>query len=935
MNRQKDFFPCMQHRIFFFISILCISAGIIFGMHYVYAAGPIVVPANTLPEAIQKKVGFGKTIFISGWAWNSALGWIAQRTIVDGKAYGVSKNGNQEIKGWSWSSNYGWICWGKTCNPSDASLDEYGGKKPIIATGEEEPDVNIETIQTFPIFGDNKVEGIEQCDHGEGSTGNGNDGMCGEDGKGVIDPNQAICGNGIKEGAEQCDDGDFDDTNACNPDCTQNRVSLNSCGDGIVDASAGEECDDGDKDNTNACKNDCTSSGNTVKKNEYTFQLKGWAKTIALKDEGWISLQGNIVCNGCEDNGKKYGVTYDPDNKEFRGWAWSPKFGWIVFSGATLYSTTYRYAEITFAGTTEKKIYDVLSDSSRGLNKFKIDVSKADGTIREYQLDRTGSATSYTYTIEKIIEFKIAGNTVSNLTEICNSDSTCRTIDTVDVFDKLACIDGCSISVSASGRSTWKTQLTSPWVQTVGGNVFSRKGFGGTSAGGKNTQYLMYSGGITLADDLREGEKLELSCCTNDIVNVTKIGKPQILVSTVYSDLAAGGEVQIVKQQGKIKKRSGASLSDAASDVNTAFFGLLDGEERRLKKNGGDVEVRTAYPVYASLAQADTGMNGTDSIVVQKVQGMLKKDDGNDLSSQLKTALSSQKRIVGVLTNWTSDCDDATKQCSPVGRKKGLDIIKADALKRDTRPDVAFPQKIGNIRRNTLGSLRIDQIIQLPTIAQTKNTHGYKTVSINNEQGILDVMTAGLDDTVFVKDGSDLSIGSNTLRTLFEFKNGTSGKTGRGTIIVNGGNLYIYRPIQYESGTVSDIKNLASVAWIVLEKNGHGGDIIFDACIPPTSRTIKMSSAVSITQDVASVAGVFFAEGTISTGRGDASECGFTDDVPLYVNGMLIARKFNFQRVYSGDPDLNTASEFIQDTGRAVANTPPGLTDILKSLPVW
>jgi hypothetical protein len=268
-----------------------------------------------------------------------------------------------------------------------------------------------------------------------------------------------------------------------------------------------------------------------------------------------------------------------------------------------------------------------------------------------------------------------------------------------------------------------------------------------------------------------------------------------------------------------------------------------------------------------------------------------------------------------------------------VGRKKtgATDIIKTDAFKRENRPDIAFPQKIGNIRRNTLGLLDIGNLVAFSN-----------AIPIIDENGFGNYRTAGMGGNILVVNG-DLVIGQGGSQG-WTFSNGSSGKSGAGTILVRGGNLIIKRPITYNlTSTVSDMKQLASIAWIVLEEGGKGGNIIFDNCIPPkdmtfTQKDLPLSSLgtlVSITQAVAPVAGIFFAEGTISTGTGDASQCAFSDDVPLYVDGMMIARTFRFQRIYSGDTDLNVASEFIQDTGRAIVNTPPGLTDILKSLPVW
>ena len=45
-----------------------------------------------------------------------------------------------------------------------------------------------------------------------------------------------------------------------------------------------------------------------------------------------------------------------------------------------------------------------------------------------------------------------------------------------------------------------------------------------------------------------------------------------------------------------------------------------------------------------------------------------------------------------------------------------------------------------------------------------------------------------------------------------------------------------------------------------------------------------------------------------------------------------MARKFNFERQYA---NFEVGSEVIVYDGRIIANTPPGMEDITKALPVW
>lgn len=60
------------------------------------------------------------------------------------------------------------------------------------------------------------------------------------------DPLQ-VCGNGAKEGLEQCDDGDLSNGDGCSSQCT-----IEKCGNGIVDEAIGEQCD-----GTAGCDSSC------------------------------------------------------------------------------------------------------------------------------------------------------------------------------------------------------------------------------------------------------------------------------------------------------------------------------------------------------------------------------------------------------------------------------------------------------------------------------------------------------------------------------------------------------------------------------------------------------------------------------------------------------------------------------------------------------
>ena len=66
--------------------------------------------------------------------------------------------------------------------------------------------------------------------------------------------------------------------------------------------------------------------------------------------------------------------------------------------------------------------------------------------------------------------------------------------------------------------------------------------------------------------------------------------------------------------------------------------------------------------------------------------------------------------------------------------------------------------------------------------------------------------------------------------------------------------------------------------------------------------------------------------------KSDATELEIDFLAPLKVSGLFIARGYNFDRKYS--KDLAPAEQIVYD-GRVVANTPPGLTDFTKALPIF
>lgn len=165
---------------------------------------------------------------------------------------------------------------------------------------------------------------------------------------------------------------------------------------------------------------------------------------------------------------------------------------------------------------------------------------------------------------------------------------------------------------------------------------------------------------------------------------------------------------------------------------------------------------------------------------------------------------------------------------------------------------------------------------------------------------------AGLENPLAGKvyySSADLHIGYQN------FKNGIDKVNGAGTIVVKG-DLYLDGNVFYQSMPAATLRHLASLGWIVLKKdNGAGGNIF----IAPT---------------VENLAGDFYAENKIYTGTTGQADT----EKSLRVDGLMIARQFEFQRIYS-DLENGGPAELVVYDGRVVANPPPGFTDLTKALP--
>src|SRR3989344_120938 len=159
--------------------------------------------------------------------------------------------------------------------------------------------------------------------------------------------------------------------------------------------------------------------------------------------------------------------------------------------------------------------------------------------------------------------------------------------------------------------------------------------------------------------------------------------------------------------------------------------------------------------------------------------------------------------------------------------------------------------------------------------------------------------------------------GNLIISSPIQFINGNNFENGAGTIIVDG-DLEINANVTYApTGALTRFRNLASAAWIVrgdLKISGNvenlAGNFIvigngLNSCDPPQAGC-----------------------GQIFTCFDNGNSCQFR----LTTSGLMMARRFDFRRLYK---DQLEGSEIIVYDGRLLANTPPGLGDFAKALPIW
>jgi hypothetical protein len=283
----------------------------------------------------------------------------------------------------------------------------------------------------------------------------------------------------------------------------------------------------------------------------------------------------------------------------------------------------------------------------------------------------------------------------------------------------------------------------------------------------------------------------------------------------------------------------------------------------------------------------------------------------------------AQKGITG--TAAPSGIYNATYRILSGGQITGFASAQAEALwVEGSGAQINFPTAETRYS-NALGQLDADGLVcdcmkQATNPCNTcTNKYGIDVVRITTT--ILNNPNKMLDGKIYYLK-SNLILPTNPSYKLSKFLNGSDFSNGAGTIVIDG-DLTINQDMTYDTGSASKFRNLASAVWIIK------GDL-------------------KIKGSVRNLAGNFIVLGNgtacAETGVGP-DHCGqiFScyDNIcpangqPLIVSGMVMARKFNFTRLFVPQPPLIQASESVNYDGRLLANTPPGLSDFAKAMPVW
>ncbi len=135
---------------------------------------------------------------------------------------------------------------------------------------------------------------------------------------------------------------------------------------------------------------------------------------------------------------------------------------------------------------------------------------------------------------------------------------------------------------------------------------------------------------------------------------------------------------------------------------------------------------------------------------------------------------------------------------------------------------------------------------------------------------------------------------------------------GSGLVVVDG-NININKDVEYNNTpllSTNSLRDLGSIGWMAIDyhENGKGN--------------------INIAANVEDLSGALYAEDTIDTGTTGS----YLSDKQLTIHGLMVAHKFLFRRLYKSGTE---GGERIIYDGKTIANVPPGMEELTKTLPLW
>ncbi|MBU2229251.1 hypothetical protein KJ810_02480 [Patescibacteria group bacterium] len=233
-------------------------------------------------------------------------------------------------------------------------------------------------------------------------------------------------------------------------------------------------------------------------------------------------------------------------------------------------------------------------------------------------------------------------------------------------------------------------------------------------------------------------------------------------------------------------------------------------------------------------------------------------------------------------------------------------------------PESFEPPLATNKYSNVMGKLDVDGIASFEPVGSppvNKNKFGTIVEESSGDTLIEDLWSDGfsrLQGKVYYIHEGDLTI---NIPMIIDNGNDVTNDVASGTFIVDG-DMFIEKDITYDSLIVgesyAELEDIPSVAWIV-------------------------KGNVYVSPNVAEVVGSFVVVGKEKDGALEAGTGEFysgAGDVNLIVNGLVVAHELFLQRSGIGTVENIQASESIFYDGRIIINTPPGVGDFAKALPV-